>query len=29
MSTTPGTRPSSFAIVGWLVLAALVIAGSS
>ena len=27
MSTTPGTRPSSFAIVGWLVLAALVIAG--
>ena len=26
MSTTPGTRPSSLAIVGWLVLAALVIA---
>jgi cytochrome c oxidase subunit II len=26
MSTTPGSRPSSFAIVGWLVLAALVIA---
>jgi len=26
MSTTPGTRPSSLAIVGWLVLAVLAVA---